>query len=521
MEQLQKYAAPIGALGIALIVGAFLLSLVLSLPTFVLLLLVAIGIVLVGFYIITRPRDAERQSSGLRIAAQGGNVVLFALAFIGIVIAINYIVVKQFPARLDLTANQAHTLSQQTVQVLQNLKDPIQVTGFFTPQTASQRQTAETILKEYQLKTPNLNVQYVDPDKNPAIAQKYDNAIPGTVVFEKGTRTEKVYDPYDENSLTNAILKVTQTQQPAIYFTTGHGEFSPSETGNTGFSAVEDYLKQINYKVDLLNPATISGTVPADASAIVIAGPTKPFTPDNDKLFKTYLDNGGRILLMTTPNATFGLTDTLQAWGMQPQDNLILEPQQNYYGNAPAPVFSQFPSSPVTQDMQGLGVFFPGVSSIKKLDNSDSVGTATALFTTTADACAKTDFEQLKNQTQVQCDASDPKGPFTVGYAIEGTAAVGPNGNTHARLIVLGNTTFATNQWLNNPDAGGNQQIIRNMINWLAGQEQLIAIAPRDTSVRQLGALTASEINLIFVTSVGLVPLAALVIGGMLWWRRR
>lgn len=522
MQQFEKWAAPLGALGIALIIGAFLLSLVLSLPTFALLFLVAIGIVLVGFYIITRPRDAQRQSSGLRVAAQGGNVVLFALAFIGIIIAINYIVVKQFPARLDLTANQSHTLSQQTVQVLQALNEPIQVTGFFTPQTAQDKQTAQTILEEYQAKTTNLNVQYADPDQNPALAQKYDNAIPGTVVFEKGTRTEKVYSPYDENSLTNAILKVTQTQQPAIYFTTGHGEFSPAETGDLGFSAVQDYLKQINYKVDVLNTATISGTVPADTSAIVIAGPTKMFSAADDQLFKNYLDKGGRVLLLTTPNASFGLTETLKAWNLQPQNNLILEPQENYYGNEPAPVFSQFPDSPVTQDMQGLDVFFPGVSSITKVgDDSASSGTATALFTTTADACAKTNFDQLKNQTQVQCEAGDAKGPFVVGYAIEGAGTGGANGTAHSRLIVLGNTTFATNQWLNQQGADGNRQIIRNMINWLAGQEQLIAIAPKDTSVRQLGALTASEINLIFVTSVGLVPLAALVIGGMLWWRRR
>jgi ABC-type uncharacterized transport system involved in gliding motility auxiliary subunit len=517
--QLQKWALPLGALGVALIVGAFLLQIVSAVRADILLLMGALGVVLVGFYILTRPRDETRERAGLRVALQGGNVILFALAFIGIVIAINYIIINQFPQRLDLTANKQHTLSQQTVQVLQTLQEPVQVIGFFTPETESSRQQAEMLLKEYQLKTTNLKVQYVDPDENPALAQKYELAAPGTLVFEKNTRTEKVEEPFDENSFTNAILKVTQTQQPAIYFTTGHGEFNPGELEDNGFSIVADYLKRINYKVEPLNLVTISETLPADTSAIVIAGPTQPFSPQNDQVLKKYLDEGGRVLLMANPNTSIGLTETLKTWGLELDNDLVLEPVANYYGNSPIPVFSQFPNSPVTENMQGLGVFFPGVRSIKELEETDK--DLTALFTTTAESCAKTDFAALSEQTQLQCAENDVKGPFEVGYAVEGAGTGGANPDARSRLIVLGNASFATNQWLRNPDSEGNSQIIVNMINWLAGQEQLIAIPPRDSNVRALGVLTESELNLIFITSVALVPLAALVIGGMLWWRRR
>lgn len=516
---ISKWATPLGAFGIALIVGSFLLRLVFNLRADIVLLLAGVGIVLVGFYIITRPRDEQRQASGLRIASQGGNVVLFALAFIGIIIAVNYIVAKQFPQRLDLTANQQHTLSDQTVQVLASLTEPVQVIGFFPPQMIQAQDQAQEVLKEYQLKSTNLTVQYVDPDANPALAQKYDNALPGTLVFAKDGRTEKVYQPYDENAVTNALLKVTQTTQPAIYFTTGHGEFNPKDTAEAGYAAVEDYLKQINYKVDVLNTAVISGTIPADTSAIVIAGPTEKFSPDDDALFKNYLDKGGRILLMAEPNTDLGLTETLKDWGVEVVNDVVLEPTQNFYGNTPAPVITDFPDTPVTSKMQGLQVFFPYVRSIKAAEGSDKQ--QTALFTTTAEACEKTDFAKLSNDPAIQCDAADPKGPFVLGYAIEGAGTGGSNPDARSRLIVLGNATFATNNWINNQAAGGNQQLLRNMINWLAGQENLISIAPRDASVRSLGVLSANEINLIFATTVGLVPLAALVIGGFLWWQRR
>lgn len=523
MQSFQKWALPLGALGVALIVGAFLLWIISGARPDILLLMGGLGIVLIGFYIITRPREAARSTNTLRVFSQGGNVIVFALAFIGIIIAINYIVANQFPQRIDLTANQEHTLSQQTVQVLQSLQEPVQVTAFFTPETAQGRQQAEALLKDYQLKTTNLKVEYVDPDANPALAQKYDNAAPGTLVFETaggGTpRTEKVYEPFEENSFTNAILKVTQTQQPGIYFTSGHGEFSPDSFEQAGFGTVADYLRQINYKVELLNMSTVTGTLPADTSAIVIAGPTQPFSAENDKVINDYLNAGGRALLLTNPNSSIGLTETLKAWGLELANDLVLEPSMNYYGTSPIPVFSNFPDSPVTQDMQGLGVFFPGTRSIKdvQVEGKD----VTALFTTTAESCAKTNFQELQQQTQLQCAEADAKGPFQVGYAVEGPGTGGANADARSRLIVLGNASFATNEWLNNPDAAGNQQMIRNMINWLAGQEELIAIPPRDSNIRPLGVLTESELNLIFLTSVALVPLAALIIGGMLWWRKR
>ncbi len=517
MSQLQKWATPIGALGIALIIAAFLLGILTTMRRDYLLFIGGIGVVLIGFYIITRPRDTTRQTSNLNIAAQGGNVILFALAFIGILVAVNYIVERQFSQRLDLTANQEHTLSQQTIQVLQGLTEPVQVTGFFTPETAAQRQQSERLLKDYQNVTDKFVVQYVDPDVNPLLAKKYENALPGTLVFEKGQRTEKVYDA-DENSFTNAILKVTQTQQPAIYFTTGHGELSPNDTEANGLSAVANYLKQINYRVEPLT-LTISNTLPADTSAIVIAGPTNKFSPESAQLLKNYLDQGGRVLLMTELNTDLGLDELLKAWGVALETNIVLEPTQNYYGNVAFPVFAEFSDSPVLQNMRGQLVFFPGARSIKELEESGQ--DLTALFTTTADACAKTDFEKIKQQTTLQCDEGDPKGPFTVGYAIEGAGGAGANADARSRLIVLGNATFATNQSLNNREAAGNSLLIQNMLNWLAGQEQLIAIPPRDPNVRRLTAFTATDVNLVFWTSVALIPLAALVIGGMLWWRRR
>lgn len=519
MQRIRAWSTYLGALGVALIVAAFLLGVVTGTRRDALLLLGGLGIVLVGFYIITRPRDPTRQTSAMRTASQGVNVAILAIAFIGIVAAINYIAVRQFNQRWDVTATRQHTLSQQTVQVLQNLAAPVNITGFFTPNTAQDRDDAESLLKDYQAKTDKLVVQLVDPDENPTLAQKYDIAGPGTLVFEKGDRTEKVYAPYDENAFTNAILKVTQTQQPAIYFTTGHGEYSIDDFETNGMGVIADYLKQVNYKVEPLSLATISGTLPADTRALIIAGPTKPFSAEDEKRVQDYLDQGGRVLVMTDPGADIGLSELLKAWGLTVEKDLILDPGLNYRGNLPIPVFLKFPASPVTENLEAFGVFLPGASSLQKDENSDK--DLTALFTTSDQACAKTDFEKLRQQPIPECQDGDKKGEFVVGYAAEGAGTGGAGDDKRARLIVLGNASFATNRWMNSQDALGNQQLVGNMVNWLAGQEELIAIPPRDPDVRPLQALAGNEVNLVAWTSVALIPLAALIIGGLLWWRKR
>lgn len=522
MARVARYSVLLGALGIALLVATFLLWLITDLSRSVLLLAAGIAIVLIGFYVITRPRDALRDAGAVRTATRSGNVLVVALAIVGIVGAVNFIVDKQFSQRLDVTATGEHTLSPQTVQVLKGLKAPVRVTGFFTPQTESQRRDAEKLLKDYQLQSSILTVTMVDPDENPALAQQYENALPGTLVFEatgaKPPRTEKVYS-FDESAFTNAILKVTQTQQPAVYFTTGHGEYNPSNTNTDGISATADYLKQVNYKVEPLNLATITGTLPADTRALVIAGPTKAFSADEAKRVQQYLDGGGRVLLLAEPNTDTGLGDLLKAWGLTLDNNLILDPGMNYGGNLPIPVFLTFGSSPVTQNLESFGVFFPGVRSLTLAAANGK--DATPLFTTTDKACAKTDFAAISQQTQLACDAADKKGPFVVGYAVEGAGTGGASPDARARLVAIGNAAFATNRWMQSQQALGNQQLFDNIVNWLAGQEELIAIPARPSNQRPLSVLTQNDLVVVGATSVALLPLAALIIGGLLWWRKR
>ena len=522
--RLQQWGPLLAVLGVILIAAAFVLDLFFhTQPRGALLLAGGIGVMFVALFLITRPREELRDAVTGRSTLYGGNSLLMAGLFVGIVVAINFIA-PQFHFRQDITANKQHTLSEQTVNILKGLKDPVQVIGFFIqPQSFQQQSDADALLKEYSLETPNLTYSFIDPNANPAAAAKYEIAQDATIVFVHGDQTDKVYQS-DENTFTNAILQVTQAQAPVIYFTTGHGELDPNDSTQGGLSTVASNLKQLNYKIQTLNlntitsTQTISGGLPADTSAVVAADPQKPFSPAEETRLKTYLQNGGRLFLMVTAQSDPGLKDLLASWGITITNDLVLDPALNY-GNPAVPGVNTFPVHDVTKNLNRYGgVFFPGARSLTVAPNSDK--NPTALFTTTDQACGKTDLQALQNQQQIQCDpAKDEKGPFVLGYAEESTPAT-PNAKP-SRLLVLGNANFAINQIFSQNSNVGNLVLFVNSINWLAGQEQLIAIPAKDPGTHPLNATSSQDVAFIELSNLGLIPLIVLIIGGVIWWRRR
>ena len=122
--------------------------------------------------------------------------------------------------RWDLTAAASFTLSDQTTKVLSNLKSPVKVLVFDAPGGFQRFRDA---LSMYTNASPNIQVEYVDMDREPARAREYDIAAPGTVVMEYEGRREKVMSDR-EQELTNTLIKVTTGRQVKAYFVQGHGE---------------------------------------------------------------------------------------------------------------------------------------------------------------------------------------------------------------------------------------------------------------------------------------------------------
>lgn len=519
-KRIEGWADYFAGVGIALWVAAGILYVLGNQPNERLIALAVLGVILLALYIFARPRRVQEvvTSRGMRY---GSNALLVSVAFIGIIGLLNFLGTR-YHYRQDLTANKTYTLSPLTVQALKDLKQPVQAIAFYVSLGRSNRQEAEDRLKEYASQSAKFTYRFVDPQAEPQIAKEYKVQFDGTIVLERGTRRENVLS-FDESSLTNAILKVSQDTQPTIYFSTGHGEHSPNDLGENGYSLMKQAMEAENYKVDLLNLKALTETLPSDITALIIAGPRQPFEPGEVKYIKDYLDKNGRVFILVDPQVETGLDDLLKEWGLLLRNDLVIDPKLGFFGQAQVPIISVYRSHAITQDLMGENAFFPGARS---LGTSTASGRfASALFATSDASWGETDFNSVKNQ-KVQFDANaDVKGPLDLAYAVEATGG----GDQPARLVVIGNSTFVTNGTLNaRITVGGQESRIRsgngllfgNALHWLTGQENLIAIPPKP-SERSPIFLTAEQSNFVFFSSFLLLPAAILIVGVLVWLRRR
>ncbi|MDJ0510825.1 MAG: Gldg family protein [Crocosphaera sp.] len=87
-----------------------------------------------------------------------------------------------------------------------------------------------------------------------------------------------------------------------------------------------------------------------------------------------------------------------------------------------------------------------------------------------------------------------------------------------SRLVIIGNSTFATNNLFNQQLNG---DVFLNSVQWLSNQdEQTLSIRPKEAKNRRLN-ISPSQVNLITILSLGVVPLLGLIAAGITWWRRR
>jgi ABC-type uncharacterized transport system involved in gliding motility auxiliary subunit len=133
--------------------------------------------------------------------------------------ATNFLSMKQFK-RWDLTAERRFTLAPESIEVLQSLQSPITILYFAAG--GGSGTDAKLLLDAYRAQSSNVQVETVDPDAQPTLTRQY-LAGNGTLVVLAGDKHVTV-DSSTEADITSALIKVTRTTQPVVYFTTGHGE---------------------------------------------------------------------------------------------------------------------------------------------------------------------------------------------------------------------------------------------------------------------------------------------------------
>nr|HID14654.1 hypothetical protein [Anaerolineae bacterium] len=291
----------------------------------------------------------------------------------------------------------------------------------------------------------------------------------------------------------------------------------PEGYGNDGYSRVANALRDQNYDVRTLNLA-ITTTVPSDAAVVVVAGPQIEFMEEEVTRLRSYLLRGGKALIMQDPLYDAGLNDVLSAWKVRFGDGVVIDPASSLLGGVAAPVVSGYRFSQITKDLPMT--FFPLARPVEQIEE-DATGmlTFSPLAETTGQSWAERDTEA----TEVAFDEGvDTPGPLTLMATVEAPALLdsdemAANPGLKMRVVLIGDSDFASNEYVGSL---GNGVLFLNAVNWLAEEESLIAIGPKTTQPRYV-FLTRVQANTIFLVGVILIPLALLVMGIIVWWRRR
>ncbi len=520
VAQLKRVSAPVGGIGVvALLAWLAKQMLLVGQSTGVVdWLLLAVGVLGLALYVVAEPENVRRTLTG-RTARYGSNTVIMSLAFAGILILINFLATR-YVQRFDLTQSGLYSLSAQSLQILSSLQVPIHVTGYFTPRYPQEaRQEAEDLLKEYAVRSNGrLTYEFVDPELKPAQARQAGITRDGTLLFTAGTKRQEV-NGSTEQDFTSAIVKVTRDTPKKVYFLTGHGERGIEDGSQQGMTQARLGLERDNYKVEAFNTA-VTNTLPVDVDVLVIASPTKSLLEEERERIKNYLVKGGRALILGDPTVDAGLNQILEPFFLKFDDDVVIDPVSSLLGDVASPAVGQYPFNQITQNLPTT--FFPRARSVEQAKEPPQGATGvtvTPLIETSPQSWGETDLQSR----QVRYDeGKDLKGPRTLAFSVESPAALGSDEqktakSTKTRIVAIGNSAFAANAFF---EQYGNGDLFLNAVNWLAEEESLISIRPKPPEQRTAN-VNSTNAPIILFSSIIALPLAVLLTGASVWWRRR
>jgi ABC-type uncharacterized transport system involved in gliding motility auxiliary subunit len=491
--------------------------------------LVAAGLAAIALWLFLRSMNTSDSASPWwrqRSVQTSTNALLTTIAVVVILGGLNFLSVR-IPGQIDFTENQQFSLAPQTKQLIKALKQPLKVRVFSSQPTPVQ----QGLLEQYRRQNPDrLSFEFIDPQAQPGLAEKYKVRALGEVVLETGDRTKTLEGDLSETNLTPAVASLLRDRKSNAYMVQGHGE-APINGGQGNIDAAITELKKRDFNVNVLNLLE-QKQIPADADVLVIAGPKRVYLEGEVKLLQTYLKQGKSLMLMLDPAVKTGLDPLLKDWGITLDNRVVVDASGSgqLLGLGPAiPLVTQYGEHPITKDFGQGPSFFPLVQAVT-VKSPSTEEQVTELLKTSPQSWAEANSDQEKLQFDA---ARDRQGPLTVGVAITRTfeaapitepktkanAAAKPSPTkVQAKMVVIGDSDFAT---VPNPQVL-NSDLFLNAVTWLGSgaDDPSLSIRPKETKDRRL-ELNPTNWRILTLAGLGFLPLAAFGSGAYLWWKRR
>jgi ABC-type uncharacterized transport system involved in gliding motility auxiliary subunit len=433
------------------------------------------------------------------------------------------VILSHYNWRLDLTPEKSFTLSDHARKVLAGLDRDVQIVAFLRSDDKRNLEI-EDLLTRLRNASPRVRYSVVDVNRNPAVARQYGVDSYGSLVVESNGRRKDFSNPR-EDLLMEAILQVTRPSRKVVYVLKGHGEQDVENTDrNRGYSTVRVALRNEFYDVTPLSLLGEAG-VPVDANVVVIAGPRKDLLTTELVKLNEYVTRGGSLLIMVDPQTAPSLSAFLARYGIKVGDDVVVDPENRLFAGdyltmtVPGlsdrhPVSAVLKAPPLFS--QARSIAFVGTHDI---ESSGTEVKGINFLQTAASSWRSTDLEVLRTGVASFVSGRDQPGPVPVGVSLIVDTPVRGEPPRRARFIVLGDSDFANNFFI---EYLGDKDLLLNAINWLAGEEELVSQRPQlqTPGVAQF-FVSARQGRLAFILGTIVQPAIFLVVGAVVVLRRR
>ena len=466
----------------------------------------------------------------IRRLARWGHFVLHVLGLVAVLGMLGVIVFER-NLRFDLTPERKFTLSQHAEQILDRLDRDVNIIAF-TRGDDNRNIHMKDLFWRVRERQPRVAWRIVDVNRNPSLAREYGADAYGAVVVESGGRRKNFSNVTREDVLMAAILQVTRAERKIVYFLTGHGEHDIEDSGRRkGYTTIRSVLMDEFYEVQKLSLVS-QPEVPEDADVLVIAGPRTDLLAEELHKIGAYLERGGGILALLEPDSSPSLNAFLTRWRMRFPDALVADGDNAMAQGEPLTMRVADPTdySLITTRLIGDPVFsLSRPIEILEDDRQASFATRAILRTGKEAWTIPSRTGQIAGATDFDPSRGDVRGQQVLGAQVvievdgevpdDAVTETGDAPRPTSRIVVLGDSDFADNFFV---ELLGNKDLFVNSVNWLAKEDELIAIRPQKKPVgREQLFLSGRQSYWSFMNFTVFQPLAVLAVGGIVFaWRK-
>lgn len=476
-----------------------------------------------------------------KLIASRFNTLVLVVLIIAIVFGVNIWADKQKLAQIDVTKNHLYSLTNTSKDQLKNLKSDVKIYAY----GYSEDNDLIQFLQQYNHFNKKISYEIITESTNYELVSKYELGSSSALIVTCGDKDKVIYPDYEfsttdsstgdainlaEESITNAILKVSSEDPIKVYFATGNEEYGKDE-----LYALTTYLEDQVYEVEDLNLLTIT-EIPSDCDVLAILRPKSDITESQAELIKNYANNGGNLLvcaLSPDEGEYSNLQSVLDLYGVKINKGLLYEGNSRNYlayrNSQPIPyalITGYSSSNPITSEFSKNNtsqmIIMPWSQSltINEVTEENVTVTDSEIVMTSSDCYNIPDIS--KGVTNSTISSLEPS-TYTIGSELTRTVKNGDD-SVDSKLVIYANVGFFTDVYndanvdistMSNP---GNVNLVLNTFAELGEEEDLITVrkAANVTEFKN----TESEDRVVRLIIFGL-PVLVIILGIIVWNYRR